>query len=205
MHRRTKTILLLLVCAAVGALAVHSAFFHHSSANPIKASSASLPFPAGAFHPSANAFGEIAYFTPVFAHQSSDKYPYDLFVQKLGPGTLTPVSKHTFVLKYNENVAGCEFSPNGKHLLVKTMSAGIPDDVDNLAEWNPNTQSLQPGPEGLRYRLLYWSPNGERFAYIQGGDRIGNESLEMGDQNQDASMTLCVYDLATRTSHSVVQ
>lgn len=201
-----KIIFLLLVCAAVGALAVRSAhFLRHSSANPIKANSVKLPFPAGDFHPSANAFGEIAYFTPVFAHQSSYKYPYDLFVQKLGPGTLTLVSKHTFVLKYNENVAGCEFSPNGKHLLVKILAPGVPDDVDNIAEWNPNTQSLQPGPQGLRYRLLYWSPNGDRFAYVLGGDRIGYESLEMGDQNQDASMTLCVYDLATRTSNSVVQ
>lgn len=151
------------------------------------------------------ASGAIAYLSPSYSGSQGADLAFNLVVYQTNQPTQSQKVEHRFVSNPACYAIGCDFSPDGKNVLVKLSAPSVPTDVYNILVWHRSTRQVQQGPQGLRYVTTYWSPNSKYLAYLQGGDVVGQEVLAQGDENQDAPVRLSVFDTTTGARQVVVQ
>jgi hypothetical protein len=146
--------------------------------------------------------GELVYLVNTLPPGPPRPITYDLVTQATGPGSGIKGVKNIYQITADpiNQLFTCQFSPNGKFVLLKEGIQGGRMSSFHIFLWDSRTKQLQPGPNAaLSYPETYWSPDARFIAYIQGGDADGDEI------HGTDPICLYVYDVMMKKSQLVVQ
>ncbi len=146
--------------------------------------------------------GELVYLVNTLPPGPPRPITYDLVTRPTGPGSEVKGVKNIYRITADpiSQLFTCQFSPDGKFILLKEGIQGGRMSSFHIFLWNSQTKQLQPGPKAaLHYPIIYWSPDAKFIAYVQGGDADGDEI------HGTNPIQLYVYDVIKQKSQLVVQ